>query len=288
MSPIFDHFVVVQAELPRPVPGDRCRVVGRAIVRKDAATDSPKVGELEKNELVLAEDFRMVTDKSGQQKQQRIKVDRGWTSLLSKKGAWLLMKDHADVDRKVVHHHAFQTLDAAQPQMIEHFCIPTSNELICPQARSTYSFIRTLEGGARQYGNCIRVRTTRDVSADADTVAVLCLLSQHPWFTIFSRVLEVLEKQWQSDIGDGDFAKLDAIVTAVSIAASASLFPEPGDIIHVTLPENVVDGGTVLRLERPDDKRDPCVDIQRDTLFHTLSVSFLSETTCAAVIAEQA
>ena len=258
-APILDEFVVVSASLPRPVVGDRCRVVGRAVIRKGAKSDSPKVGELEKGEVVVAEEFQVVVDKAGNG-QVRVRFDRGWTSLLSKKGVWLLMKDHDDIEREVVHHWTHPREDAAAaaaaattppppPPMIEHFCLPTGAELVTPEEKSVYSFVRTLDAGQRQYGYCVRLRATGGVETTADSVAVLCVLSQHPWFTIFESILAALEAQWLVAAGECDM--LDGIVSAVFSAAAAK-FPPPGGQFEVVLPPGSAAGGNGVHLSIAD------------------------------------
>jgi hypothetical protein len=158
-APMFDDFVVVSADLPRPQPGDWCRVVAKANVRKGSATDSAKVGELEKNER-----FELLKQKvvDGQ---PRLRFDKkncnGWASLRSKKGRWLIMKDHTDLERRVVYHISYPRAGGAAPPMIEHFCMPTAAEVCSDVVHGTekavYTFVRTLDAGERQYGFCIRV-----------------------------------------------------------------------------------------------------------------------------------
>jgi Ca2+-binding EF-hand superfamily protein len=278
-APIFDNFVMVSADISRPKVGDQCKVLAKSITRKGPATDSDKVGQLQRNDR-----FEVVTVKEVDG-QTRLRFRQGdsryWTSLKSKGGDWLVMKDILNIERRVTHHMAFPRSDEVAPPMIEHFCIPTAAEILSDAAlnikKPVYTFIRTLDGGERQYGFCIRViREVPEVNgAESDTVDVLCILSRYPWFTVFGSILEKLDAQWAHSVKHG-FKKigielLESILGSIFDATCAS-FPASGEAIRVVMPAGTVEAGRALQLYRPDDMRDPHVDIGHSQLFSLLSL----------------
>ena len=59
------------------------------------------------------------------------------------------------------------------------------NGRLIPHA--SYSIVRTLEDGTRQYGFCVPLRLP-----DGGGALVICLLSRYPWMTMFQEVVALL------------------------------------------------------------------------------------------------
>jgi len=55
-------------------------------------------------------------------------------------------------------------------------------------------------------------------------------------------------------------------------AAAVAQFPAPGDTLRFILPKGTAEAGMKLEIHRPDDARDPFVDVPHHPLFATLSV----------------
>lgn len=111
---------------------------------------------------------------------------------------------------------------------------------------------------------------------DSQSVQVLCILSRYPWFTVFGSILQKIELQWEHNIEhsiENDGNKLvEGILRSIFDSAQAS-FPAPGKIMRIaSWPAGAVESGSVLELCRPDDARDPVIDVSHSQLFSLLSV----------------
>jgi hypothetical protein len=110
----------------------------------------------------------------------------------------------------------------AQIKIVEHFCFPVDVSTVgAPPGQ--YTFVRTLDGGDRQFGFC---RT----SIQPDGYETLCILTRHAWFSVFTPVLEVLEVYRGRGV-----ATLEAILDSAVAATAGERFPGPGEAFAATL-----------------------------------------------------
>lgn len=285
--PLFDQFLVVSTRVKRAAVGDRLLCCKKAVVREGANSITPRLGELNLGDAIEALEIKEVNG------QQRVRFDHqregedsvtGWTSLRSKKRDWLLIgeADLARNARSVDYHVSYPRKEAGAddpcPPQLEHFCLPTVAEAASGADTARYAFVLTMDSGARQYGFCERVRRE---GVETDTVEVLCLLSRYLWPSVFNQILGAMVAQRQQTLEDADsLSKLSEIVNAAYDAAAAN-FPRPGESLTFKLPDAVggiggdgafhgVDGSMVF--ERPDDERDPMVDIDYREAFQVLGV----------------
>ena len=79
------------------------------------------------------------------------------------------------------------------PGAVEHFCFPVGGLVASEDEGGAtpgqYTFVRTLDDGARQYGYCRRCPAAGDGSG---MMRVLCVLARHAWFKLFYDILDAL------------------------------------------------------------------------------------------------
>ena len=143
------------------------------------------------------------------------------------------------------------------PGGVEHFCFPVDPAVAPPPPN--YTIVRTLDDGSRQYGFC------RSVTTESGEVEVLCLLSRHPWFTLFESVMWPLAEARTAS----GYSGADRLLDALFDYASAK-FPMPGERFKVEVPGG---GGATLFLTRPSGEQSPLDDVDCADLFRCIGVA---------------
>lgn len=274
-APLFDAFMVVSTNVQPIRAGDLCRVVHKAVVRKSAAVSSERIGQLEPGDTVT-----VIKTIRAKERQTRLQFDGGWVSHRSKKGDWLVVKDDRDGIRSVDYHVSYPAVegDDPAPPTLDHFCLPTLADAAEASAPMQYTFVRTLDGGERQYGFCNRVRredkrVLPNGESAPDTVEVFCILSRYQWFSFFFPVLgSLLYRRIQTLDQPDSMPQVRSIMDAV-YQASLRRFPLPGAELQFSLPAVTDAAGKLSHpppLVRPDDEHDPTVVVDYAELFRCI------------------
>lgn len=137
------------------------------------------------------------------------------------------------------------------------FCFPSGTSNVKPKEYmrpEEFSFTLTAGDGLRMHGFCRRTlqpvnraitQTGKMHGLGAPTFRypqVLCIISQHPWFPFFYKVLELVEKMLRQD--DLETISLQswpetspAAMFLTEILKTAGPQPQLGQILHVKLPQ---------------------------------------------------
>ena len=143
------------------------------------------------------------------------------------------------------------------PAGVEHFCFPV--DPATATLPSSYTIVRTLDDGTRQYGFCKALTPETD---SRQPMEVLCLLSRYPWFSLFESVMGPLAEARVS----GGYPAAERLLDALFKYARQA-FPMPGERFRV--PRRRAED---LFLTRPNDEDFPLADAQCCELFRCLGV----------------
>ena len=165
----------------------------------------------------------------------------------------------------IVHHVDFprQEEPGEAPGGVEHFCFPVDPTTISDgELPPNYTIVRTLDDGTRQYGFCKTIEV-EDESDGSTIPEVLCLLSRHPWFSLFESVMEPLAEARLNGGYNAAGRLLDSL-----FKHATQTFPMPGERFRVSRRK-----ADDLFLTRPNDESLPLADADCCELFKCLGVS---------------